>query len=238
MNKNNIDLATIKFLYDKYKTYVFSVIIIFVSLALFLKAIIPQIQNFFDIQNQVKIENEKLTVIKKNLSSLSNLNESLISYQLQVSSDALPSSKDFAGILNGVSISAGKAGVFLGDFDFQVGDISKVTAGDNKFPSLQLVLSLNAGVSDTVRFITELYRTVPLAEVKNVQISGNHSSITTVFYYKPFPSLNVKDSDPVFLISDKDLSLIKNISDWNNPNNIKNNLPQALEASKSATISP
>lgn len=237
MNKNNIDLQTVKFLYAKYKTYILSGIAIFVSFLLFLNVIIPQIQNFFDTQSQIKIENEKLVVLRNNLNSLSNLDEPTLDYQLQVTSDALPDSKDFAGILNGVSIAAGKAGVFLGDFDFQVGDISSKISSGNKFPSLQLVLSLNAGALDTSRFITELYKTVPLVEVKNIQISGSHSSVTAVFYYKSFPSLKAVDTDPVFLLSAKDLSLVKDLGTWNNPKNISNNIPTSPEASSSAAPS-
>lgn len=234
--KNNLDIATIKFLYEKYKDYIVSVSIIFVCFILFLNVIIPQFQRFLDLREESEAEFKKLNILRENFNILSNLDESSVDINLGKASSALPNVKDFAGILNGVSIAAEKSNVFLGDFDFQVGDISKVSSGINNFPSLQLNLTLNSGVTDTMRFIKELYRTVPLSEVTEVQINGSRSQLSTVFYYKPFPPANISDTVPIIPFSAKGSQIIKDISSWNFPRSFID-LPSSPSSSESASES-
>jgi len=214
--KINIDSTTFWLLYRKYKEYFLPVGMILVSILLFLLVIIPQFQNFLDTQQQVKVESKKLALLKNNLNLLTNIDESQMDSQLQVASVSLPPNKDFEGILNGVSVAANKAGVFLGDYDIQVGDITKPSLNIKSFPSLQLSLTINGGVNGATRFMTELYKTVPLSEITNVKVTNTTSEITALFYYRPFPPLGFNDSVPITPVSQAGSSIIVNLSSWNN----------------------
>ena len=230
--KINYDITTVKFLYDKYKDYLLPLGIVFVCFILFAKIIIPQINNSSETRIQAKMEKEKLLVLRNNLRLISDLNEGNLDSQLLITSDALPPGKDFAGVLNAVSFAASKTGVFLGDYEFQVGDLSKSTSSGGIFPSLQLVLTVQGGVNATVKFVEELYKSVPVSQVTSVKINLGRSVITAVFYYKPFPPA-AYDSQPMREVSRDDLTTIENISLWNNPKNLN----QVISSPQSSTAS-
>lgn len=235
--KVNIDSTTFWFLYRRYKEYLLPIGVIFACILLFFLVIIPQFQNFLDTQQQAKAESNKLIVLKNNLNLLTNMDESQMDSQLQIVSGALSSNKDFEGILNGISIAANKAGVFLGDYEFQVGDITKPSLNIQSFPSLQLTLTTYGGVNGVTRFMTELYKTVPLSEITEVKVTSTTSEISALFYYKPFPPLGFNDSAPIIPVSQQGLSTIANLSSWNNVIRVNQAVVQSSPASSSAVNS-
>jgi hypothetical protein len=157
---------------------------------------------------------------------------------LQIVSVALPPNKDFSGVLDGISVAANKSGVFLGDYEFQVGNISTPSISIQSFPSLQITLKINGGVSGVTRFITELYKTVPLSEVSSVKVSNSDSEITALFYYKPFPPLGFNSSLPINTVSPQGLSVINTLSSWNNAVKVIVPAVQQSSASSSGGINP
>ena len=223
MNNNkkiNIDSATLNYLYHKYKEFLLPVGIIFACILLFVFVIIPQFQNMLDSQQQAKAETGKLEILRNNLNLLTNLDQAQLDSQLQVASSALPSGKDFFGILTGISAAANNAGVTLGDYSFQVGNITNPASGGiQSFPSLEVDLTVNGGTKGVTEFMSQLYKTVPLSEVTNVVLSNTSSQLTVLFYYRPFPPLGFNDSAPVQVISPMGLSTFTTISSWNNINN-------------------
>ncbi len=235
--KVNIDSTTFWFLYRRYKEYLLPVGVIFACILLFFLVIIPQFQNFLDTQQQVKAESNKLIILKNNLNLLTNMDESQMDSQLQIVSGALSPNKDFEGILNGISVAANKAGVFLGDYEFQVGDITKPSLNIQSFPSLQLTLTIYGGVNGVTRFMTELYKTVPLSEITDVKVTSTTSEITALFYYKPFPPLGFNNSAPINPVSQAGLSTIANLSSWNNVVRVNQAVVQPSPASSSAVNS-
>ncbi len=216
MARIGIDRLTINLLYQKHKDYIVPIAIIVVCFLLLIKITIPQIGSLSVKQQEVKFEKEKLSTLKNNLKILSNLNESALDSQLSIVSDALPEGKNFAGVLNSISISANKAGVFLGDFDFQVGDLSKVATPSQGLPNLQLSLVTNGNVAATARFINELYKSLPISEITSIEINSNRAVLNTFFYYKPFLKTSIDESFPLSSLSKTDLETIAEISSWNN----------------------
>ncbi len=235
--KVNIDSATFWFLYRRYKEYLLPVGVIFACILLFLLVIIPQFQNFLDIQQQIKAESNKLVILKNNLNLLTNMDEPQMDAQLQIVSNTLPPNKDFEGILNGIAVAANKAGVFLGDYEFQVGDITKPSLNIQSFPSLQLSLTISGGVNGVTRFMTELYKTVPLSEITGVKVTNTTSEIIILFYYKPFPPLGFNSSAPINPVSQEGASIVSNLSSWNNAARAGQTIVQPPLASSSAVNS-
>lgn len=233
MMRNNIDLRTLKILYEKYRDYLLPLGIIFISFVLFTRVVTPQINDLLNLQRETKKEQEKLSQLLDNLNLLTTLNESLLDSQLSVSSDTLPANKDFAAILNAVSASSDKVGVFLGDFEFQVGDISKPSTVISGLPTLQLDLNVTGSVNGIIRFVDELYRTVPVSQVSSIEFGNNRATLTVVFYYKAFAPVKFRDDTRLELVSQKKANLVSQIQSWNNPK-----LFQAPVATSGASISP
>lgn len=216
MNKKvNLDLNTILVVYKKNKDLIIPILVIAVCILIFAKVIIPQVLNFSSVQEEVRLEANKLTTLKNNLTFLTNLDQKTLDSQFETVSQALPPGKDFAGILNSISAVANLAGVSVGEFEFQVGDLTKPPQlGLKRFPSLEIVINIDGGVNGAEKFISELYKTVPLAEVTGVKVSGETGILTLSFYFKPYPPIGFNDNAPIRHLSDKDQNLINTISAW------------------------
>lgn len=239
MNKRtNIDISTIKLLYHNNKNYILPIVVILVSLFLFIKFIIPQMIALSEAQELIKKENEKLQVLRNNLNLLTSANEQTLDSQLAVTSGALPTNKDFAGILNAVSFAANKTGVFLGDFEFQVGDVSKDNPQIQLSPSLELVLTVRGGVKPTLNFINELYNSVPVSEVLTLEINDTAALLTTSFYYKSYPKTGFSYNVALKPLSKRSLDTIKEISSWNNPKNFEGLVTVGSSPSATPVASP
>lgn len=214
--KVNIDATTLRFLYIRYKEYLLPVGVIIACILLFVFVIIPQFQNLLDAQQQAKIESNKLAVLRNNLNLLTNLSEPQLDSQLKVVTKVMPPEKDFGGILNGISLAANKAGVSLGDYEFQVGNINKPALIVQAYPSLEIILTINGGIADVGRFLEELYKTAPLCEITNIKVNSSDSQVTALFFYRPFPPIGFNDTAPIETISPQGVSTINNLSTWNN----------------------
>lgn len=214
-NKVAIDSTRLRLLYERNKPYLIPIFVIIACFLIFLTIIVPQIQDLFKFSQEAKNRADKLLTMKNNLTILSGISETTLDSELQLASTALPSGKDFDGILTAISLASQRSGVSFGNFEFQVGDLSKVEDKGGQIPFLKLNLSINGSMKAMSAFLDEISKTLPLSELENVDLSNGLSSITTVFYYKPFPRLNYDDSLPIILFSKKETDLLKRLSTFN-----------------------
>lgn len=233
MNKISINKQTLEELYRKYKDYLIPIVSIIVCFFLLVFITIPQIGILSEKQQQYNLEKTKLQILTNNYNILSVLDDKTLDSQLALVVGTLPSEKNFSSIINSVNIAANKSGIFLGDYEFKVGDLSKTPIG-KKVPTLELMLSINGGAIETIRFVNELHNSLPIAESTNIQVNNNRSTITVVFYYKPF--IEVKDNSlPITALSKNYLDIINQLSLWNNPQMLQ--ILPTSNASQSASSS-
>lgn len=212
MNKKvNLNAEVLKILYAENKEFLVPVGVIFVSILLLIFFIVPQINGFFQKQSQIPAKREKLANLQKSASSLSLTNDLVLDKDLKIVSSALPPSKDFAAILNAISGAASVAGVALGDFEFQIGDISKTNTQPTGTPSIEISLNITGSVETTVSFVKELKKTIPISEIAGVKSSGSFAAIELVFYYKPFPPQGVTDPEKIRPINQESQKMIDGI---------------------------
>jgi len=221
-NKNtkiNFDFANLLILYKHYKDYLLPLGVIIASVLIVFLVVVPQFQQYFNAQDELRTQVEKLQLLKNNYNFLVNLDDAKTASDFGTLSFALPAGKDFAGIMDAISYVSAKTGVPVGDFSFALGNLSNVTEGVTAFPSVKIDVSLTGSSQDIMRFIDELYKTVPICEVTTIKTGGTFGSITILFYYKPFPSQQIDETAPIVALSGKDQDMIKNISAWNNITN-------------------
>jgi Tfp pilus assembly protein PilO len=115
-----------------YKKFYISLGIILVCIVLFMFVIIPQFQQYSLQKNEIDEVQQRVNVLTNNLSFLSRLNQQEQTTQLTTVLAALPDDKDYAGILFAVKNASAKAGVGLGDFTFQVGELSQKKCHNSK----------------------------------------------------------------------------------------------------------
>ncbi|HEX8965384.1 MAG TPA: hypothetical protein VF820_03050 [Patescibacteria group bacterium] len=214
-----INETTFRILYFRFKPYLISTAVILVCIILFFQFIIPQIGQWFALRDQVIAEQQKIDVLNQNLNIITKINNATLDKDIQITAAALPSQKDFAAILDAVSNAATTANVSLGDYSFQVGNLSDTAVGSQT--NLQLILSIKGGITDVERFIQSLKTQVPLSDVTNVQInSASSSTLTTVFYFKPFPQFAFNSVTPLIGITAQDDQLIKSLEAYGGESNI------------------
>ena len=212
--KFSLDKGTYKVLYERYREYIVPFAVIFACLVLIVRIIIPQVQDFIATVNTVKELQGQILVLKNNVQFLTGLDDSTLDSQIRIASSALPVEKDFAGILNAISLASARSGASLGDFSFAVGELSTMSAQLAPQPSIQVALTVSGDVFLAQRFIQELSKTVPLSEVLNVAVSGRSASLTTVFYYRVFPPIQFDASMQLSDLSQNEEQLLNKLSSW------------------------
>lgn len=211
--KINEDLKSLKFILNKNKPYIVSVIIILVSIMLFFQFVIPQINMLLAIRKEAQESSLKLEILKENLTVLTNINENVLDSQLRLLSAALPLNKDFIGILNSVYSSAQKTGVSLGSFSFKVGDLAQSENGEI-FPVVKLSVPINASVAAISGFAETLSKTLPLSEAYSIKVGGVSSTISLSFYYKPLGISTYNQGVRISPISQKGLTLLNQLGQF------------------------
>jgi len=225
--KISVDLKSLKFIFNKNKPYIFTIVIMLVSIMLFFQFVIPQFNTLLKVQKEARYASLKLGILKANLDVLTNTDEDVLDSQLKVLNLALPSNKDFIGILDSVYSTAQKTGVSLGSFSFRIGDISKSENNDN-FPVVKLSAPINAGVTAISSFVETISRTVPLSEVLLIKVGNVSSMVNLSFYYKPLSASSYSQDARINPIAQKGLTLINQLREFENvPSISKSPIPVA-----------
>lgn len=217
----NVDINTIKTLYRKYKEHLIYILVIFVTVVLFLFSVLPRISDLAKLNNERKIELNQLSILKNNLSLLSNLDDSVLDSQLFLVSSALPSEKDFEGVLNSISLATAKSGASLDDYEFQVGGLSqRLSVKTTGFPFLTLAVSIRGTPLQVAKFIGYLSKSTPLSQVTSVMQDSRNATLAINFYYKALTPSQLNDSQAIAPISEEGKQIIETLSSWG-----INNLP-------------
>lgn len=215
-NKVNIDADTLKFLYAKYKEFLVPIMVMIASIILLIVFVIPQFLFFLSSIDAVNEENAKLSILRNNLNTITNASDLTLDSQLEITSQALPLAKDYAGILNALAIASKTSGAYLGNFEFQVGDISKTQQNQSGFPFLKMTLNVNGDIKTVSNFINSLSETFPLSEITGATIGNGISTLNLSFYYKPVPANVISNNMPINPVSKEGLNLISKLSLFNN----------------------
>jgi hypothetical protein len=229
--KINLDLISLKFIFNKNKSYISPIAVIFVSLILFFQFVIPQFNTLLVVRDQAKKFSSELKTSKENLSILINIKEDVLSSQLRTLSMALPLNKDVIEILDSIYSTAQKTGVNLGSFSFSLGDLSKSEKGDI-YPVIKLSVPINAGVVAVNNFIEVMSKTFPLSEVYSVEIKDMSATVGLAFYYMPLGSSVYNPDDKINPISQKGLTLVDKLNGFQSEPLFS--IPQVPAASSSA----
>lgn len=243
--KISLDQLVLKSLYFRYKEFITPVSVILVCLITVWIVILPQIQNWFAMRDEIATDTQQLSVLKQNLNAVTIMNDGNLDTLLQIASNALPADKDFAAIVNALTSAALQAGTQIGNYNFQIGDLSDtITPGPRRTsqqPDLELVISLPGNLSTTKSFVANLRRELPLSDVTSVsQNADNTVTVRVVFYYAPLPKIAFNDTVPLPVVSGKDEAFLKSLGGVTGENEpaVFIPTPSASPASPSATPKP
>ena len=204
---------------SQYYSLVMIALTIIVCSILLFQIIIPEVGNWFSIRKEVIATQDKIAVLQNNINFLGSLDKPTLNAQLDTAATALPPEKDFGSMLDVISNAAVTAGVSLNDYAFQVGNIAS-SSGQitdvkyNGLASIKITLIVSGSLENVKRFITTVEKSIPIAEVTNVDGSGENVSISVQFYQKPFPNVDASGSQPLQQVSADKLALLQKLKTW------------------------
>lgn len=196
-------------------------LVIIVSLYLLFNVIIPETSQWFSIRKEVVATRQNIAVLQQNINYMNNLNKNVLNSQLQTVSTALPPEKNFTSMLNAITGAAATSGVSLNDYSFAVGDIAsgQDQLGNSIYKGVSttvITVVVNGNFNSIIQFINALENTVPLAEIAQVNGSGENVSITLQFYQKPFPTVSFNGENPIEPLSTNKVTLLQELDKWEN----------------------
>ena len=230
---------SLKFIYFKYKdssVVVVSVVVLIlvVSAILVFEILLPQVANWFSIQQEVDATKQQIQTLSNNITFIGSFNESTLDQDLQTVSAALPPEKSFTGILNAISDSTVKSNIVLNDYTFNLGTIEteKPVYNQQTLLPIQITLVVEGKLSDITAFLKQLEEKIPLARIDSVTFSHNASTIILTYYFKPFPNISFNDGEAISPLSTETQNLVNKLNSWK-PTTVINTAP-SQQASYSA----
>lgn len=212
-----ISQSALRIFYYEYKMYFFPFGILVLSFLLLLLVVLPQYREYFTLRAQTKETQTRIEGLKKNITTLSNLQTSEVSRNYGVVAKILPSDKDFIGVLEAIAKASANAGVAVGDFSFVVGDLATPSAQLGQRPAFDLHIVITGDRSRLNQFISELKVASPLAEARSFDINGDSAAVSISFYYTALPkTVDIQFDAPPPLLTDKEKKIIGNFESWQN----------------------
>ncbi len=210
--KETLNQNTFKILYYKNKVYLLPLSIIFLAILLVFFAIVPQVNDYFSLRDEEENIKEKIAITKSNSTFLSGLNEIELDTNLKITASALPVEKDFGGIFRVRGQAAAVSNVVLGDFSFQSATLSSLESKAANALPIEITLIINSGIDGAKRFLQELTRRLPLSEAVNIQTGESSSTISVVFYYKPYTAVTINQDSNLKPLSKDEVSVVRELS--------------------------
>lgn len=235
--KIRFDQSIYLILYAKYKQYLLPLGVILASVFVFLVVILPQFQEYYNNRDEVTADQHTIQTLNQNIQTLGLLKQEDIEKNLAIANAALPTEKDFAGILNAISSAASLANVSLGDYSFQIGNLfGKTTTAASGQLSLTVSLNISGDLVSAQNFIEILGKEFPLSEVTGVSYRGSSGSqIDATFFYNPLSDVQFNPSMSIGELSPSQQKLMTSLSkNFKKPEDVA--IPKNAESTGSAQL--
>ena len=217
MKNSFLSTQKLLFWYFLYKDYLVFGSVVAICVLIFLIFVPAQVRNILLLNEQANDIKQKVKVLSANVDVLSGIDSVLLNNQLTLAHGALPSEKYFNGILQSVSQASSKAGVDVGDFTIEIGDLSLSNTEIQPLSSIAINITVNGDIEGVKRFLKELSHIFPLSEVISVQTGGlGGSRIEVLFYFKPYPLSTLPNTTSVKPLSEKERSSLNVLSSFQN----------------------
>lgn len=230
-----------RFLYYRYKDsayYSISIIVVTIVICLLLifNFILPQLEQWFSIRNEVIATRQRTEIINSNISYMNTVDRNQLTSQLQTMMLALPAEKNFGMILDSLNLSALRSGVSFQDYTFQVGKVSSQSAqlSSARIPGVSTVTVsvIVDGTVDEVRvFMREMAKTLPLSEILSVDGSSGAITVTYDFYQKNLPTSTLRDDQPIPRTAEVNATLINRLASWQVATSVDTGFPGGASSS-------
>lgn len=212
------DLPIYSILYEKYKGYLIPFAIFLVCVVLIMQVVLPQYEDLQQSRAKEEALRQKNQALQSNLLLLNKLPETTLDDTMKLSNAALPSEKDYAGILVGVPNAAAVAKTPIDDFSFTVGKLGSSEKASSADETIDIDLLLKGDEEATKLFLNTITKVFPLAGVNTISLGSSDSvTVKTQFYSKNLPKFKAFDGKPLQGLSQAENALLQQLIAWQKP---------------------
>lgn len=193
---------TLRKLYKKNKERLIPFALFLASLFILLNLIIPQLSSIFETRKKISIERKKLKILEESLSIMNSQNTTEVNSNLQLASSALLFSKDIALVYASFTQASLKSQVVVRSFSIKVGDVYTQKKSQEsitgQLPTFDVSIRLSSpDPRNIIDFTRGLYKTLPLLEIKKINVLENSSDVEVSFFYKPLDTTSLARQDVI-----------------------------------------
>lgn len=193
---------------------------VLVCVLLIFLVIVPEVSSWFSIRDEVVATRERIRVLKDNLAFVNTMDRNKLSSEIDTATTALPLEKDFDSILAVISDAAISSGVAMNDFSFTVGAVDGKAKKDTKSSGLEtmrVTVVLSGSVQNVRKFISQVEKSLPLAEIVAIDGTDQSVALTVQFYQKGFPPIKVNDDQPLSTLPAEKLGILQKLQTMKKP---------------------
>lgn len=217
-------MEELKAIYKKHKQRILPIVLAFAGIFVLFRIVLPQWADISDTRSLIEKKETTVKAKESTLLLLNALSPENVDRDYDLATKALPIQKDLVLIFNELTTVSEKTNVELGGFSVKVGDVYTTEPGSGRarerevsgIPFLNIVVNVS-GQSENMRlFAEELYRSVPLVEIKGIDIAKSDARYDVNFFYKPIVQ-RPQNFDTVALegLSNPERTQLEELSTWN-----------------------
>lgn len=207
--------------YRKYKQFLLPAVIFFLAFFIVVRIALPQFSNISATNETISAQKEEITKLEQALSTLNEYNSSQVDTNLSTASLALPVSKNIVAIFSSLSNVSARTNANIKSFSLKVGDLYSKKSNSPRInpqaqsPFIVVTVSVTSATSqDLVRFSEEIQKSLPLAEVKKIEVNDSEGNYEINFFYKPTNLSAVSLNHSVTPLTPKEKELLNKLSIW------------------------
>lgn len=186
------NMEELKQIYKKRKQQLLPLFFGFAAFFVFVRIVLPQWTDVTDVRILLSDKENAVKAKEETIRLLNSLPTEKIESDYALATTALPLQKDIILIFTELNDASSRAGVTLGGFNVKVGDIysseKKETAGSKTIsgiPYIDILVNVSGQNENLRRFAEELYKSIPLVEIKTIDVAKNDARFGVNFFYKP-----------------------------------------------------
>lgn len=210
-------MEKIQLFYKKNTLTVYATLFLIGAVFIFFQIVLPVFSSVRDLRDQVSSQQKKIDDYKKSEAVLKKLDVTTLSHQKDISTRALPASKDIQAIYLALTQSASNSNVSVRGFTVQIGDIfkkgrqEKISTTGVPFVVVSLLVS-QADPASLYVFSQKLSKQSPLSAIVKANVNSTEGEIDIAFYYKPF-DLSLINRNVIIPLSAEDQNVLKALPD-------------------------
>jgi hypothetical protein len=217
-------MQELNFIYKKHKNQLVPAVFFLAAFFVVFRIILPQWSDIQNVSEELSKKNISIESLNSTLNVLNGTPDEVVDRNYELVTTALPVAKDIVLIFNELNAAADKSSVKLGGFSLKVGGVyskqktnitGQTIAG---IPYLNILVKASGDTDKLKDFASVMYKSIPLIEIKTVDISKKDAQYESKFFFNPISLRSNGANSQLTQLSESENSLLKQLGEWSTAN--------------------